>query len=94
MMPWSTGGRNSVEKGRCCVNRKDFLVYENLLYISQLGILMIVPVFGGVVIGKWLEDRFHTGGILFLVTIILFTMSGFLNVYKFIMKQLKKSGRQ
>lgn len=76
------------------VNRKDFLIYENLLYLSQLGILMIVPIFGGVVIGKWLDDRFHTNGILLLVCIVLFTMSGFLNVYKAVMKQMKKSGRQ
>lgn len=76
------------------VNRKDFLVYENLIYLSQIGIFMIVPIFGGVVIGKWLEDRFHTNGLLLLLMIVLCTLSGFLNVYKFIMKQMKKSGRQ
>lgn len=76
------------------MKRKDFLIYENLMYISQIGILMIVPIFGGVVIGKWLDDRFQTNGLLLLVAIILFTLSGFLNVYKFVMKQMKKSGRQ
>lgn len=76
------------------MNHKDFSVYKNLLYLSQLGILMIVPIFGGVVIGKWLEDRFHTNGLLLLLMIVLFTLSGFLNVYKFIMKQMKKNGRQ
>ncbi len=72
------------------LERKDFLIYENLLYISQIGLLMIVPIFGGVVVGKWLEERFHTNGILLLLCIVLFTASGFLNVYKFIQKQLKK----
>ena len=48
------------------LERKDFLIYENLLYISQIGLLMIVPIFGGVVVGKWLEERFHTNGILLL----------------------------
>lgn len=76
------------------VNRKDFMMYENLLYLSQLGILMIVPVFGGVVIGKWLEDRFHTGGILLLIMIVLCTLSGFLNVYKCVMKQMEKGRRR
>lgn len=76
------------------MKRKDFLIYENLMYLSQIGILMIVPIFGGVVIGKWLDDRFHTNGLLLLVMIVLFTLSGFLNVYKFIMKQMKKGGRQ
>lgn len=81
-------------EGMIPVKRKDFLIYENLMYISQIGILMIVPIFGGVVIGKWLDDRFQTNGLLLLVAIILFTLSGFLNVYKFVMKQMKKSGRQ
>lgn len=72
------------------MNRKDFLIYQNLLYISQVGLLMIVPVFGGVVVGQWLEERFHTNGLLLLLMIVLFTISGFLNVYKFIMKQMSK----
>jgi len=72
------------------LERKDFLIYENLLYLSQIGLLMIVPIFGGVVVGKWLEERFQTNGILLLLCIVLFTASGFLNVYKFIQKQLKK----
>ncbi len=55
---------------------------------------MIVPIFGGVVIGKWLDDRFHTNGLWLLVCIVLGTLSGFLNVYKFVMKQMKKNGRQ
>lgn len=81
-------------EGMIPVKRKDFLIYENLMYLSQIGILMIVPIFGGVVIGKWLDDRFHTNGLLLLLMIVLFTLSGFLNVYKFIMKQMKKGGRQ
>lgn len=76
------------------LNRKDFIIYENLLYLSQIGILMIVPIFGGVVIGKWLDERFQTGGLLMLVMVILCTLSGFLNVYKFIQRQLKKGGKQ
>lgn len=75
------------------VNRKDFLIYENLLYISQIGLLMIVPIFAGVYVGKWLDDHFHTNGLWLLLMIVLFTLSGFMNVYKFIQKQLKKSGR-
>jgi len=46
-------------------------MYENLFYISQIGISMVVPIFAGVYIGNYLDDKFSTGGILLLVFIIL-----------------------
>lgn len=68
----------------------NFKMYENLAFLGHIGILMIVPIFGGVYIGNWLDERFSTGGILLLICIVLGTLTAFRNLLVFAMKKGNK----
>ena len=76
------------------MSKKDYRMYENLFYISQIGISMVVPIFAGVYIGNYLDDKFSTGGILLLVFIILGVGTSFMNLYKLAMKKSSEKRRK
>jgi len=54
--------------------------------VSQIGITMIVCVFGGVWIGNWLDEKLGTPGICLIVCIFIGIIGGFMNVYKLLTK--------
>ena len=67
-----------------------FKIYENLAFIGQIGIMMIVPIFIGVFIGNWLDSKVHTNGIFLLIFILLGVASSFLNLYKVTLGRIDK----
>lgn len=54
--------------------------------VSQIGITMLVCVFGGVWIGNWLDEKLGTPGICLIVCIFVGIIAGFMNVYKLLTK--------
>lgn len=62
--------------------KKDVKMLENLALLSQVAFMMITPILLSVLLGKFLEDRFDTGGILLLISILLGTGAAFMNLYK------------
>jgi F0F1-type ATP synthase assembly protein I len=64
------------------VGRLNYKALENLALITHIGIVMIIPIFAGVTIGDYLDDRFGTGGIFLLVFILLGIAVSFMNLFK------------
>jgi F0F1-type ATP synthase assembly protein I len=64
--------------------------FQNLALITQIGIMMIVPIFGGLLVGRFLDDKLGTGNKFLLICIILGTGAAFMNLYKIAMKDNKK----
>jgi len=71
-----------------------FKDYENLTLISQIALIMIIPIFGGLFFGKWLDEKLHTGNIFLLVMIILGVIIAFLNLFKYSMKGIKNKNEE
>lgn len=65
-------------------------IFQNLALLTQIGIMMVVPIFGGLLVGRFLDNKFGTGNKLLLVFIILGTGAAFMNLYKIAMKDNKK----
>ncbi len=70
-----------------------FSIFQNLSLITHLGILMILPIFGGVFLGNWIDKKLQTGNVFLLIFVIIGVASGFLNVYKVVMKDIKKKSK-
>lgn len=45
---------------------------------------MSLPILVGVILGKWLDDFFHTSPILLLTCIIIFSISAFLSLFRLV----------
>lgn len=57
-------------------------ILENLALISYIGISMIVPIIGGVYVGRWLDIRFNTQPIFLFVFIIIGVGTAFCSLFK------------
>ncbi|MDK2867777.1 MAG: synthase protein [Clostridiales bacterium] len=57
-------------------------IMENLALLSQVGIMMIVPIFGGVFIGQFLDRKFGNGSLFLIVGIVLGVGAAFRNLYQ------------
>lgn len=65
-------------------------ILQNLSLLSYIGIMMLVPILAAVYLGNFLDKKFDTGNIFLMIFILLGVTSGFLNVYKIVMKDIKK----
>lgn len=72
------------------MNKKKFEMYENLAFLTQIGLMMIIPIFAGVYIGNYLDEKFQTGSIFLLICIALGVFTAFLNLYKLAINRTKK----
>lgn len=72
------------------MSKLKFKDYENLGLITQIGMIMIIPIFVGLFGGKWLDDQLNTGNIFLLLGIILGVVIAFLNLYRYTMRDIKK----
>ncbi|QZY55519.1 AtpZ/AtpI family protein [Crassaminicella profunda] len=65
-------------------------IFKNLALLTHIGMIMMIPIFGAVYLGSLVDEKLGTNHIFLIVFIILGVGSGFLNVYKTIMKNIKK----
>ena len=65
-------------------------IFQNLALVTQIGIMMIVPIFIGLFTGRFLDDKLGTGNIFLLIFIVLGVGAAFMNLYKIAMKDNKK----
>jgi len=56
-------------------------ILQNLALISQVGIMMLVPIVGGVLLGAFIDGYLKTNGIFLIIFIILGVGSAFRNLY-------------
>lgn len=64
------------------------------LYYSYLGILMVASIAIGGVIGYYLDKWLGTGPWLFLLFLVFGIVSGFINVFREVLKEAKKEERE
>ncbi len=60
-----------------------------LVMISQLGLTTVTPIVLGAVAGHWLDGKFGTGMIFFLILLCLGIAGGFISAYRQIMTVVK-----
>ena len=65
-------------------------ILQNLSLLSYIGIMMLVPIIGAVYLGNFLDKKLETGHIFLMIFIPIGVVSGFLNIYKIIMKDIKR----
>jgi len=56
-------------------------IMQNFALVSQVGIMMLVPILGGVVIGNFLDNKLGTQAIFLIIFIILGVGTSFRNLY-------------
>ena len=67
-----------------------FKIYENLALITQIGLIMIVPILLSIFIGKFIDDKLGTGNIFLFIFIIIGVSASFINLYKVAMRGYNK----
>lgn len=76
------------------MSKKDFRMYENLSLISQIGIMMVIPIVGGLWLGNYLDEKFHTSPLFLLSLIALGAVSSFFNLYRFAVARSDKGRKR
>ncbi|WP_459765320.1 AtpZ/AtpI family protein [Alkaliphilus crotonatoxidans] len=66
---------------------------ENIALISQIGIAMLVPIIGGVYLGRWIDNRLNTQPIFLFVFILLGIAGSFSSLFKLALGKPGKRGK-
>ncbi len=59
----------------------NFKTLKYLSLLSQVGIVMAVPIFGGVFLGEWIDTKLGTQGIFLILFILMGIYVSFRNLY-------------
>ena len=65
-------------------------IVQMLSLISQLGIMMVVSIFGCFFIGRFIDDKLVTGPIFMLIFLVLGIGGAFMSVYKTVIGYTKR----
>lgn len=72
------------------MDKEKFKMYENLAFLTQIGLMMIIPIFLSVYVGNYIDKKLGTGSLFLLIFIGLGVASAFLNLYKVTMKRINR----
>ena len=72
------------------MSNNKFKIFENLALITQIGLMMIIPILLSLFIGKFLDDKLGTGNIFLFIFIIIGVCASFINLYKVAMRGYNK----
>ena len=64
--------------------KRDLRVLRNLVYVTQLGLSVVTPIALFVLLAGWLRDRFGWGDWVMLAGILLGTLCGVYNFFRFL----------
>ncbi|MGB3368956.1 MAG: AtpZ/AtpI family protein [Acidaminobacteraceae bacterium] len=76
------------------MSKSNFKIYANLALISQIGIMTALPIVGGVYIGKYLDEKFGSNGLILLVFIVFGVVSSFYQMIRFTIKKSQRDVKQ
>ena len=65
-------------------------IAQMLSLISQLGIMMVVSIFGCFFIGKFIDNKLNTSPIFMLIFLVLGIGGAFMSVYKTVIVYTKR----
>ncbi|KAB3539709.1 AtpZ/AtpI family protein [Alkaliphilus pronyensis] len=69
-------------------------ILENLSLVSYLGVSMIVPIIGGVYLGRWIDSLLNSQPIFLFAFIIMGVIVAFTNLFKIATKDIDKKKRK
>lgn len=67
-----------------------YKMYENLIFVSQIGLMMALPIIMSVYIGSYIDKKLGTGSLFLLIFIGVGVASSFLNLYKITIKRIDR----
>ena len=73
---------------------QDRRVWKGLASFLQLSYLILIPVVLCTLLGKWLESKWDTGGILIVIFILLGIAGGLRNLYRWSIAQVRMSQKE
>lgn len=76
------------------MGKKDTGMYNNLIYVSQIGIMMLTPILGGVFVGKYLSDKMGGNMLPFILCLLIGIASSFYELYRFSISYIEKNKRK
>jgi ATP synthase protein I len=62
-------------------------VLKYLALVSQIGIIMALPLFGSVFLGHWIDEKAGTNGIFLIIFILMGIYVSFRNMFVMILKK-------
>ncbi len=65
-------------------------ILQNLALVSQIGIIMVIPIVAGVYAGGFVDKHFKTQGVFLIIFILLGVGTSFRNVYTIFMQKIKE----
>ncbi|MBV1728838.1 MAG: AtpZ/AtpI family protein [Methanobacterium sp.] len=71
-------------------NNNKIKIFQNLALVSQIGIMMIVPIAIGLFIGKFLDEKLGTGYVFLFIFLVIGVGAAFVNLYKIGMRDQNK----
>lgn len=71
------------------MSKQTYKMYENLALLSQIALMMITPILGGVLIGRFLDEKVGTNSIFLLVFTLIGTATAFMELFKLGMRKTK-----
>lgn len=71
-------------------NNRKIKIFQNLVLVSQIGIMMIVPIVMGLFIGKFLDQKLGSGNVFLFIFLVIGVGAAFVNLYKVGMRDHKK----
>lgn len=74
--------------------KPDYKMYENVAFITQIGVMMIVPIFMSIWFGNLIDQWLNTGSIFLLVFTVLGVGAAFVNFYKFAMRKVNNADQE
>lgn len=75
------------------MTRKNTSPLHSLIYLTQLGLSMIIPIIGGVLLGNFLDKRFSTGYLFLLLGVVVGVLAAFRNLFIVGDKLAKRKGK-
>lgn len=64
-----------------------------LALLSQVGLLMAIPIFLCVFVGIWLDEKMGTNGLFLVIFILLGVMAAFRNLFVTILRSFDGKGK-
>lgn len=65
-------------------------ILENLVLVSQIGISMTVPILGGIILGKYLDDLLGTKVVFLAIFSIFGIITSFISLFKITTRGTKR----
>ena len=68
--------------------RLDPGIFKQLALVTQIGLLMAIPIFFSIFIGYWLDNKFDTSPLFLVIFILVGVYAAFRNLFVTVLKKM------